>query len=336
MKKKTATLVLGVILVLSLCGCREKETENLDKAAISENDAVQEEQASEIQEENLEAAFSFENFENLQFCFSSGVGGWATLLTINADGSFEGEFFDGDLGSAGDGYPNGTMYQSIFSGQFTEPVKVNEYTYSMQIQEINYEKFGTEEIKDGMLYCYGDAYGLEGAGDFLIYLPGAPLSELPEEFRSWVGYYDLSGTTDTTLPFYALNNEARQYGFSSYDIIDRIQENIASAESWATSLEDSLENDALNQMQLNDTSEQLYNVWDSTLNQLWDVLKKTQDTETMNVLLVEEREWIAAKEQAAEEAGAEFEGGSMQPMVMNLKAAEMTKVRVYELLELLK
>lgn len=33
--------------------------------------------------------------------------------------------------------------------------------------------------------------------------------------------------------------------------------------------------------------------------------------------------------------GAEYEGGSMQPMVMNRKAAEMTKDRVYELLELL-
>ena len=41
------------------------------------------------------------------------------------------------------------------------------------------------------------------------------------------------------------------------------------------------------------------------------------------------------KEKEVAEAGAEYEGGSIQPMVMNLKAAEMTKARVYELLELL-
>lgn len=329
MKKKMLSFIIAATLALSLCGCKDRETQASDKTTIPEGEKIQEEQSTA-------ANFSFADLKDLQFCFSSGAGGWATLLTIDENGSFEGEFFDGDLGATGEGYPNGTTFQSIFKGQFTEPVKVNEYTYSMQIQEINYEKFGTEEIKDGMLYCYGDAYGLEGTGDFLIYLPGAPLSELPEEFRSWVGYFDLAGTTDTTLPFYALNNEAQQYGFSSYQMVDHIKESIASAEDWAASLEASLESDSLDQMQLNDTSEQLFQVWDSTLNQLWDVLKKTQDTETMDALIIEEREWITEKEQAVEEAGAEFEGGSMQPLVMNLKAAEMTRDRVYELLELLK
>ena len=36
-----------------------------------------------------------------------------------------------------------------------------------------------------------------------------------------------------------------------------------------------------------------------------------------------------------EEAGAGSEGGSIQPMLMNDTAAEMTKARVYELMELL-
>ena len=55
----------------------------------------------------------------------------------------------------------------------------------------------------------------------------------------------------------------------------------------------------------------------------------------MDALTVEEREWIALKEQAVADAGAAYEGGSMQTMIMNQKAAEMTKERVYELLELL-
>ena len=41
------------------------------------------------------------------------------------------------------------------------------------------------------------------------------------------------------------------------------------------------------------------------------------------------------KEQAVKDAGAEFEGGSMQPLVMNLEGARLTKERVYELLKLL-
>ena len=42
-----------------------------------------------------------------------------------------------------------------FSGQLTEPVPVNEYTYSAQLQTIQCEQEpGTEEIIDGMKYIY--------------------------------------------------------------------------------------------------------------------------------------------------------------------------------------
>ena len=55
----------------------------------------------------------------------------------------------------------------------------------------------------------------------------------------------------------------------------------------------------------------------------------------MKALTAEQRKWIDQKEKAVEEAGAEYEGGSMQPMIMNDMAASMTKDRLYELLELL-
>ena len=74
-------------------------------------------------------------------------------------------------------------------------------------------------------------------------------------------------------------------------------------------------------------------MWDYALNEVWDVLKQTQDAETMSSLTTEEREWITLKEQAVADAGAEFEGGTMQPMIMNQKAAEITRDRVYELME---
>ena len=76
-------------------------------------------------------------------------------------------------------------------------------------------------------------------------------------------------------------------------------------------------------------------MWDSDLNAIWRELKVFLDDESFDKLLQEQREWIATKEAEVKEAGAEFEGGSMQPMVMNQKAAELTKIRVYELLEYL-
>lgn len=351
MKKRFTVLILAGSMALTVCGCGSREegevnniinfesvenTESVTNAEDIGKDTDQESEPSEVKEESSaeiteaeEELFAFDNFINLEFCFSSGAGGWATLMTIKADGSFSGQFFDGDLGVTGDGYPNGTMFLCNFTGQFTQPVKVNEYTYSMQILELNYaEEVGKEEIKDGMLYCYTDIYGLEEAEDILIYLPGAPLTELPEEFRSWIY------TTDTELPFYALNNEALQYGFSSYDIVDNLKENLTFAEDWAASIEDSIRNDLLTQTELNEKTWELYDLWDSTLNSVWDVLKKTQDAAIMNSLTVEEREWIALKEQAVAEAGADYEGGTMQAMIRNQTAAEMTKARVYELIEL--
>lgn len=334
MNKNITIFLLAGVTSLFLCGCGNKEPENFDNIVDIGNEVIQESELSEENEERQEE-FSFDALKNLQFWFSSGAGGWATQMMINVDGSFSGEYFDGDMGVTGEGYPNGTMYQCDFSGQFTHPVKVNEYTYSMQIRELNYaEEVGKEEIKDGMLYCYSAAYGLEDAEDILIYLPGAPLEELPEEFRSWIGYYDLSYTSDTELPFYALNNEACQYGFSSYDIVDSLKQMISATEERAASLEKSIKNDTLTQMEYNEKTQQLYELWDSALNSVWDVLKKTQEKEVMNSLTVEEREWIALKEQEVTQAGAAYEGGTIQAMVMNQKAAEMTKTRVYELLEL--
>ena len=46
-------------------------------------------------------------------------------------------------------------------------------------------------------------------------------------------------------------------------------------------------------------------------------------------------DWIKDKETDADEAGKEFEGGSMQLMAYSLKAMEITRERVYELMELL-
>ena len=44
-----------------------------------------------------------------------------------------------------------------------------------------------------------------------------------------------------------------------------------------------------------------------------------------------ERDWIASKDAEVQAAGQEHEGGSAQPLDEAMKAAELTKARVYEL-----
>lgn len=173
--------------------------------------------------ESLNENFSFRELENLNFTFLSGSGAWCTMMTIAEDGSFHGVYEDGDMGSQGENYPNGTAYYCEFQGKFSEPVKKDTYIYSTSIEELTYHNpAGTEEIKDGVRYIYCDAYGLDEPEEILIYLPGMPIKDLPEGYLSWVKgnwWMDFEfPKTYTTLPFYGLYNANSEQGFSSYNV----------------------------------------------------------------------------------------------------------------------
>ena len=289
--------------------------------------------------------FSYADAVDLTFWFSSGAGGWSTELTIDEDGFFSGNFHDSDMGSSGEGYPYGTMYWCDFSGQFSEPVKVNEYTYSAEILSLEIEKEdGTGEIIDGIRYVYSEPYGFDDAEEMLFYMPGAPLEELPEEFLRWVGYYDLSETEETELPFTGMYNEAAEEGFCSYETNDMyidepmsaIDMEIQEIDARAAEMEDQLSSGIPAQQEMNRLSGELYMLWDDELNSMWGRIREILPEDEMAQLTAEELDWIAEKEAAVAEAGAEMEGGSMQPLLENTKAAEITRTRVYELAQYLR
>lgn len=371
MRKKMIALMTAGCMVFCICGCgnteivspgttdipiiiEEDDTQDADHGnadpadaddagvndsgtSDAESDGTGSDKSDTVEPAIDSATLSFTEFKNLTFWFASGAGGWATLLSIHSDGTFAGEYLDNDMGAYDESHPNGTAYQCIFDGQFSQPIKVNDYTYSMQILSINYAKEpDTNEIKDGTLYYYTTPYGLDEAETLLIYLPGAPLAELPEGYRSWVGYYYLENTTDTELPFYGLYNEAAAEGFSSYSEWESLKYNVEYIEEQAAIIEDALVNDGtLSQGDLNVKSGELYELWDSMLNRIWKALKRVNDADTMRALTDEQLKWIAEKEQAVQEAGAEVEGGSLYPLITNTIAADLTKARVYELLALL-
>lgn len=127
--------------------------------------------------------------------------------------------------------------------------------------------------------------------------------------------------------------EAQRDGFSSGDVSENLKEAFLETEQQALVLEESL-NSAMNQTDMNLASKDIYELWDKQLNDIWSVLKQTQDPAFMEELTKEQRAWIREKEAAVKEAGAEYEGGTMQPLAMNRKAADLTKERAYELMEL--
>ena len=281
--------------------------------------------------------FGFAALSDRYFEFSSGAGGWSTELRIDSDGKFKGNYHDSDMGDIGEDYPGGTVYHCSFKGQFGELEKVDDTTYKMKMVSLTIDEAPETEIADGIRWIASTAYGLDGGEEFYLYLPGAVLADLPEEYRQWVGYFNLESVSETTLPYYGLYNVNMGEGFSSYEykeqsLSERITMEISFAEESSAELEAKLQ-DETSQTEMNATSEELFQTWDNTLNIVWKLLESELDEEKMAALREEERQWIAGKEAAVKEAGQQYEGGSMQSMAESLKAAELTKERVRELAE---
>ena len=113
-----------------------------------------------------------------------------------------------------------------------------------------------------------------------------------------------------------------------------LSEKIAMEISYAGEREKEVEKkqeEAATQPEMNATAEEMYRLWDDTLNAVWGLLETNLDEADMEVLRKEEREWIASKDAEVQAAGLENGGGRMQPLLEAMRAAELTKARVYEL-----
>ncbi len=321
MKKLTAAL-LFLVLAFSMAACMgPKEVAYVTTAPVeTEGETVPPPAQPETE------GFSYEILKNDVFYFSSGAGGWFTRLYIHADGSFSGSFTDSNMGESGEGY-TGTEYRCDFTGRFGSPEHVDRYTLRLPIQELCPEE-ARSEIVGGVLRRYGgEPYGLEGTKELLLYLPGAPLEELPEQFLRWV---DLYGTQEKELPFCGLYNEPQENGFSSYNEIALLWDAVAAAQEQDAQLKN-----AMTQADMNVEAYDRYALWDGLLNQIWQVLMNRMTGEEKQALISEELAWIAEKEAAILEAGKEVEGGTLYPAVTNAAAANWTRERVYVLMTLL-
>ena len=140
----------------------------------------------------------------LELTFSSGAGGWGTYITLEPDGSFTGLYRDSNMGEGGDGYES-TVYLSSFSGRFTDIRKNPDNTYTMFLDYCSYDTpIGTETIEEEFIrQVYTEAYGISQGGMFTLYLPGTPISELPEGYTEWI---------------WNISSRKNLYGFGLYNI----------------------------------------------------------------------------------------------------------------------
>ncbi|AKL96927.1 hypothetical protein CACET_c34840 [Clostridium aceticum] len=74
-----------------------------------------------------------------------------------------------------------------------------------------------------------------------------------------------------------------------------------------------------------------YDMYDEALNEIYAILKEELSPETMKNLQTEQIKWIKQKEDDADKAAAEFQGGTFEFVAYNVVLYESTKARCYEL-----
>ena len=157
----------------------------------------------------------FMEIQGKLFEFTSGAGGWGTELTVEADGSFTGNYHDSEMGETGEGYPDGTVYGCTFHGQFIEQARADEYSWTAKVTLEQDEGQVPEAIEDGIRYVTSVPYGIEKAQTVTFFVPGTPVDRLPEGFIIWSHLQEIDPDA-TEIPYYAIWNEADEAGFVTY------------------------------------------------------------------------------------------------------------------------
>ena len=158
----------------------------------------------------------------LHFVFGSGAGAWGSGIDLNEVGTFIGYYWDSDMGGSGDGY-DVTAYHCDCTGRFGNVEKHGDYYYSMTLEEyasdqeegtswISEESNGGESYR--MLNIITDPYGIYPGTEYYLFLPGAPLSELPVSLTEPMMGVVVSQTDPKVLLNYVLFNADQKAAFS--------------------------------------------------------------------------------------------------------------------------
>ena len=162
-----------------------------------------------------------------RYWLGGDVGLWYSELIINSDGTFTGHYQDTNAGEFGDSY-SGTVYYSDYTGAFTNPMKLDDHTYSFEVGPIVFsgtdgeaeirmsegEEFVTSDGVAPIRYVFTDRATLVEGETVYLYTPGAKLSELPDGFKHYVQYSDSFSDDGKTLSIFGLYDAEYKYGYA--------------------------------------------------------------------------------------------------------------------------
>ncbi len=194
--KKIFILFLVLCLVLTV-GCGDKTKEDGQSTSGSSSDTA-----------SAKISIPEEIPEN--FILQGGNPSWRTTLKINKDGTYSGDYLEnlGEQTEEGVTYTN--YYTAEYSGNFKSIEKIDDYTYALTLGDYaTVYMTGDAWTEDNKSYIAAEGIGFFGCDRFMVYLPGKPTADLPDNFLIWVPDKISSGK----LTCFAIHNTVDGYGF---------------------------------------------------------------------------------------------------------------------------
>lgn len=186
----------------------DEETEDMVEVPEKTEEEVDEIEEATTNEVTNEFQWLYDELSGKSFIFSSGAGAWRTAFTFTEDGAFSGTYSDA----------NGPeIFVSDFTGQFNILEEVDEFTYRLNLDNLEVTSdTGTEEQDGEMTIIYVDEpHGFpSGSSEYELYLPYKPKADVSEEYLSWV--YDQANNDSDFLNSFGLYNVDYEFGMEEF------------------------------------------------------------------------------------------------------------------------
>ncbi len=141
-----------------------------------------------------------------------GVGVAYTSITLNADGTFSGEY-RATTREVGQGYVGSTKC-CTFTGKFKDIKQVSTNEYTMKLDYIKTNKpAGQVWIENNHRYVSTEAHGFENGDVFTFYTANTPKSSVPSDAMGW--YNNIHKNSNNTLGCCMLYNPNGGFAFVS-------------------------------------------------------------------------------------------------------------------------
>lgn len=227
MKKRQVAAALAAVSIL-LCACGKKDDKDA-KTKLAKEDSQATSKISEKTDDtkSTDEAFtpafdldkdlysffaddSYTPFTRMT-CILSVQTSWSTIIDLDVEAkSFQGEYKSATGNIDGNGYD---VLECDFSGNIDGFTRVNKYSFSTHVTKMETEKFETRNEKYMDMpatVSYAEPYGFVKADELILYLPNAPVAEIPKEVTEWLeGNAEVSETLDN----YVLYNKAEGTAF---------------------------------------------------------------------------------------------------------------------------